>query len=93
MKKFLFSALACVAFAGSSFASNEVVSDFEADKIEFAPCRATVYIYNASLEMIGTKELVTDTPTHSGCVLAGGAFLAELEAAYPGNSFEITFDY
>lgn len=27
MKKFLFSALACVAFAGSGFASNEVVSE------------------------------------------------------------------
>lgn len=27
MKKFLFSALACVAFAGSSFASNEVIND------------------------------------------------------------------
>lgn len=29
MKKFLFSALACVAFAGSSFASNEVLENVE----------------------------------------------------------------
>jgi|GEM_PF-4947416 len=28
MKKFLFSALACIAFAGSSFASNEIVNNF-----------------------------------------------------------------
>lgn len=31
MKKFLFSALTCVAFAGSGFASNEVVSEINYD--------------------------------------------------------------
>ena len=42
MKKFLFSALACVAFAGSGFASNEVVLD-------------TKFITNEYLEALNAK--------------------------------------
>ena len=50
MKKLLFSAMACIAFAGSAFASNEVVSkqdflllemnEFEPKK----PCKVHVYV-------------------------------------------------
>lgn len=50
MKKLVFSALACVAFAGSSFASNEIVDKYDNycsetsnDKIEFnKPCKIEV---------------------------------------------------
>ncbi|MBA5791573.1 hypothetical protein H1R17_10140 [Flavobacterium sp. xlx-214] len=34
MKKFIFSALACVAFAGSSFASNEIVNCKQLNSVE-----------------------------------------------------------
>lgn len=47
MKKFMFSALACIAFAGSSFASNEI--DLKAclsDVVLEDPCILTLRVYS-----------------------------------------------
>ena len=85
MKKILFSALACVAFAGSSFASSELLLPFEVNK----PCSNTVYIWSASGEFIGTRERVTETPKHSDCLSDGVALLKELEEEFPDASFEV----
>ena len=61
MKKLLFSAMACIAFAGSAFASNEVVSkqdflllemnEFEPKK----PCKVHIYVIGPD----GTKSWKT----------------------------------
>lgn len=55
MKKFLFSALACVAFAGSGFASNEVVPEIA--EIE----TVTTSVENNSA-YLNTNISVEDTP-------------------------------
>lgn len=39
MKKLFFSAIACIAFAGSAFASNEVVSENEVNGTPYIPVR------------------------------------------------------
>ena len=48
MRKFIFSAFAVVAFAGSSFASNEVLCNQQLDQTESVdrPCTIFVTIYN-----------------------------------------------
>ena len=48
MRKFIFSAFAVVAFAGSSFASNEVLCNQQFDQVESEdrPCTIFITIYN-----------------------------------------------
>ena len=62
MKKMLFSALACVAFAGSAFASNEIVleNEIQDNKVEknnqtdfyYDPCIVEIWGYNGEGEWI-----------------------------------------
>lgn len=49
MKKFLFSALACVAFAGSGFASNEVVSEITEIEMVTTSADGNSFHMNASV--------------------------------------------
>ena len=84
MRKLVFSALAFVAFAGSSFASNEIVSDFESDKTNIVPCRATVYIINHNGEIVVSESIEIDTSKPSDCESAGEAFLEEVRSYFPG---------
>ena len=73
MKKVFFSALACVAFAGSAFASNEVVENnmeiedsvTSTDKVEFAKT-CLVNIYNSRGEFLDTVA-VTNVPDNVSC--------------------------
>ena len=93
MRKFVFSALACVALAGSSFASNEVEAnkglnvnlDFDA-----APCRFSVCVYHPDTgeaiygyDYIGTAESADD------CFNKGLRLEEELSIQYPGMNISM----
>ena len=60
MKKMLFSAIAMVAFAGSTFASNEVVVEKQSEiqDYECTPCSITITKYNSdgSIKSSETKN-------------------------------------
>ncbi|QHC84746.1 hypothetical protein AS589_08085 [Empedobacter brevis] len=68
MKKLFFSALACVAFAGSTFASNEVELKDLFSNEDFAKCNFTVVAYDPE-----TDE-VLETFKYSGNESAGPCF-------------------
>jgi len=93
MKKIVFSALACVAFVGSNFASNEIVSDFESDKTNVVPCHATVYIINHNGEIVVSKSIEIDTSKPSDCESAGEAFLEEVRSYFPGYIAELNLNW
>jgi len=78
MKKMLFSAIAMVAFAGSAFASNEVVVENESvrttTKIEinekkkfFAECIVEIWGYNSEGEWILKRTYKIRTYPYSSC--------------------------
>lgn len=86
MRKLVFSALACVAFAGSGFASNKVVvekQDFESAVEEFAPCRVFFAVYDGSGDVLDYVYHETNTPTLGGCYAYGAQLMLEFEALYP----------
>lgn len=73
MRKLLFSALACVAFAGSSFASNEVVninkSSSEDDVTSLGICRVWIDLYDQNGNYLGTEYYWTATSSSAACDL------------------------
>ena len=73
MKKMLFSAIAMVAFAGSSFASNEVVninkSSSEDDVTSLGICRVWVDLYDQKGNYLGTEYFWTATSSKAACDL------------------------
>lgn len=99
MKKFLFSALTCVAFATTGFASNEIVknkitleensqiekNNFEiTQKEEFAPCQVEFWIYGADGTFIDYVHRLTDTETMGDCYSFAGDLMSGYERAFPG---------
>lgn len=67
------SALACVAFAGSSFASNEVVninkSSSEEDVTSLGICRVWIDLYDQNGNYLGTEYYWTATSSSAACDL------------------------
>ena len=103
MKKLLFSALACVAFAFSGFASNEVVEgkDFVSDlnletqvddynlKVEdFAPCGISFFVFSADGEYITHIQDESDQKTASDCYSRAAGMMRIFEILYRGSSIE-----
>lgn len=92
MKKLLFSALACVAFAGSSFASNEVVNEVEANKgltvnldFDAAPCRFNLCVYHPETgEAIYGYDYIGTAGSADECFNKGLRMQEELSLQYPG---------
>lgn len=96
MKKLLFSALASVAFAGSGFASNEVViekqdlktditnSEFSLE--EFAPCQVEFWVYDADGGFLDYVHKLTDTETIGGCYQFAGQLMDDYIAEHPGST-------
>jgi len=84
MKKLVFSALACVAFAGSSFASNEIVKDESKnqsveinDKVEDG---CTILVVGVDGEG-NSKSFVREGSGGLGdCLIAAGHLVLEAEA-------------
>ena len=97
MRKFAFSALACVAFAGSSFASNEIVensifldNEFSIENKnselldeDFKPCQVEFWIYDADGGVVDYIHRITDTPTKGDCYTFAGTIMREYELAFP----------
>lgn len=73
MRKMFLSALACVAFAGSSFASNEVVninkSSSEEDVPSLGICRVWIDLYDQKGNYLGTEYYWTATSSSAACDL------------------------
>jgi|SRR5690606_7162801 len=87
MKKLFFSAVACIAFAGSAFASNEVVNENEVNSSieEFnTNCSLTVTYYSNGKLRIHTHEYVANSKTD-----CNKQILAELDA-YAKKGINIT---
>ena len=82
MKKILFSALACVAFAGSSFASSEVV--------ESNPCEISILVYDRDGNLL--DALIDHTFPEGGapCFDHGTSLVNELRGQYPEGVFSIS---
>lgn len=90
MKKLVFSALACVAFAGSAFASNEVVVEKQELKSEKSveleivesnekPCNFRVTGRDAYGRSFVSSWRTVENTTQSGCDGAKNAKIKELE--------------
>jgi|SRR5690606_5823181 len=95
MKKFLFSALACIAFAGSSFASNEIVKNEinldEKSQIENSakitnlvesdtkPCRFRITGRDVYGRSFNSPYRTVDNVTSEGCDAAKNAKVLELK--------------
>lgn len=90
MKKLLLSALACVAFAGSSFASNEVV---EKETLESSPpCVIAIIVYSPDGELI---ELIGDkTFPEAGdpCLYYGYQLAEKVKRMYPDANLSVSID-
>lgn len=69
MRKLLFSALACVAFAGSSFASNEVVNLNNSAFEGLGICRVWIDLYDQNGNYLGTEYFWTATSSSAACDL------------------------
>jgi len=98
MKKFLFSALACVAFAGSSFATNSadltvtntneiyVVSqtNFIKNDKSFFICSLIFNVYNRDGELVH-QMAASPNVNGSGCLGEAIKLYRELEGAFPDH--------
>ncbi|GEM52725.1 hypothetical protein EB1_25150 [Empedobacter brevis NBRC 14943 = ATCC 43319] len=92
MKKLFFSALACVVFAGSAFASNEVVSENSQISENLLkkedPCQLTVRVY--SVDRSGVYTLVeigghSVDKSGSACSEWSTGIIKEYESRWPGH--------
>ncbi len=92
MTRLIFSALAVVAFAGSAFASNEVVSeDFQKTENVLAkedPCQLTVRVY--SVDRSGIYTLVeigghSADKSGSACSEWSTGIIKDYESRWPGH--------
>ena len=94
MKKIVFSALACVAFAFSCFASNEVVEDFStvfSDPKD--PCQLVWRIYSVDENGIPTLvEIGTGSSkkTGKGCAEWAIGVIDEKEKEFP--KYKVTYE-
>ena len=104
MKKMMFSALACVAFAFSGFASNEVVEakefvsdinletevdDFNLKVEDFAPCEIVIIVRDKKGDIV---DALVDHSFRLGgdpCVAYGFGQVRLMMIKYPGHSLEI----
>ena len=90
MKKLMFGALACVAFAFSGFASNEVMKeekvvkidevkslDFEKEEFAVTPCNFTINIVDQNGNIIKTKKYTNVNPSPFKDCKEAGEFLAK----------------
>ena len=87
MKKLFFSAMACIAFAGSTFASNEVVKEVKLlevetknspDKVEFEPfnCKVTISYYEDGI--LKSQTYYSTVGSQRGCNSFGNDKYAQL---------------
>lgn len=101
MKKFLFSTLACVAFAGSSFASNEVVekdvltiteeSNNILDNFEFAeyPCQFGISVVGPDGEFLDAY-IGRGREAGAPCVSFIEKEINRMRELYPGATVTVT---
>ena len=104
MKKLLFSALACVAFAFSGFASNEEVEakefvsdlnletkvdEFKLKVKEFVPCEIIIIVRDKNGDIV---DALVDHSFRLGgdaCIAYGFGQVRLMQIKYPGHSLEI----
>ncbi len=92
MKNFLFSALACVAFAGSAFASDFASEVQQATKYSstLVPCYVSIIAYDKNGDVI---DSLIDTSFGSGgsaCDDYGASVVKKWRALYPGATLDIS---
>jgi len=87
MKKVLFSALACVAFATTAFAANEVV---EKETLESSPpCVVSIVVYSPDGELL---ELIGDTTFPEAgdpCLYYGHQLVDKVRKMYPEANLSV----
>ena len=98
MKKILFSALACVAFAGSAFASNEIVEFKTTTDSELSghyetlemlpladyPCKFLIYVYNPVTEEFIDSLIYYGNESADDCFNEGLRVQEEYSIKYEG---------
>lgn len=92
MKRFIFSALACIAFATTAFASNEIANSvITIDDDEFAPCEIFISVYSHEGEIVDTIYF-SSGDGKKPCADYAAGFVEELRYIYPEYTIEVTID-
>jgi len=82
MRRFVFSAIACVAFAGSSFASSETE--------ELNPCEIIILIYSSDGKLLEALVDLTFPEGGAPCFAHGSALVNQLRDEYPEAVFDVS---